>query len=309
MVTAVGDARMRPRPDGPRHEPVPFSTAAALAARLAPIIDDAVVANEPVLAVVDDAVRDELHAALNGSAAGVEFADPARVHGVPPFTVAVRWARTCRRVDRSGARALVVGQQVPGPDEGHWARLCIGLDVAIAELPITVLCPYPDSEAARSRIRTTHPLLGGAPDPRRRPADALAAYPAPPPADLGPPTTELAVHPGGLTDLRHVVTAVAAQAGLASDRVSDVVLAVNELASNSVEHGPGTGRLRLWAGRGQLVAEISDSGRMDVAFPGMTLPPPAGARGRGLWLASELCDVLQIWSDDTGTTARVSIGG
>ncbi len=309
MVTAVGDARMGPRPDGPRHEPVPFSTAAALAARLAPIVDDAVVAKEPVLAVVDDAVRDELRTALNGSASGVEFADPVRVHGVPAFTVAVRWARTCRRVDRSGARALVVGQQVPGPDVGHWARLCIGLGVATAGLPITVLCPYPDGEAARSRIRTTHLLSGGAPDPHCRPADALAAYPAPPPADLGLPTTELAVRPAGLTDLRRLVTAVASRAGLAGDRVADVVLAVNELASNSVEHGPGTGRLRLWAGSGELVAEISDSGRMDVPFPGMTLPPPAGARGRGLWIASELCDILQIWSNDTGTIARVSIGG
>jgi anti-sigma regulatory factor (Ser/Thr protein kinase) len=113
----------------------------------------------------------------------------------------------------------------------------------------------------------------------------------------------------GLVDLRHLVGQVAAQAEVAPDRAADLVLAVNELATNSVEHGPGSGSLRLWAGPGRpVVAEISDhGGEMDAPFPGLAQPPPDGARGRGLWLASELCDVLEVWSDPRETVIRVSV--
>ena len=89
--------------------------------------------------------------------------------------------------------------------------------------------------------------------------------------------------------------------------VGDLVLAVNEIAANSVEHGPGRGRLRLWITDRQLVAEVADLGRMDVPFPGMVTPRATGTRGRGLWLASELCDVLQVWSDERGTVFRLLI--
>ena len=89
------------------------------------------------------------------------------------------------------------------------------------------------------------------------------------------------------------------------------MLAVNELASNSIEHGPGAGVLRMWdagAGRDDVTAEVFDGGHMDVPFPGLTLPPPEGERGRGLWLAAELCDVLQVWSEPGhGTTIRVAM--
>jgi hypothetical protein len=43
----------------------------------------------------------------------------------------------------------------------------------------------------------------------------------------------------------------------------------------------------------------------------MIAPPAAGSRGRGMWLASELTDVLQVWTADDdpgcpdGTVVRV----
>jgi len=47
---------------------------------------------------------------------------------------------------------------------------------------------------------------------------------------------------------------------------------------------------------------------MAVPFPGIVLPPVDGARGRGLWPASELCDVMQVWSGEDGTVIRVQLG-
>lgn len=295
----------------PDHVSVPYSAATELAARLAPRLSTRLAAGAPVLAVLDAPERLALVAELGTDAERVRFADPADVHAVPAFTVAMRWARLGR--DTDGARAVVVGQHVDLPGRGpeHWARLDIALNVAIEGVPVTVLCPHRDTPA---RIEQTHPLLLTADGPRRStryrpPPEAVVDYPPPPPPELGHPDFELRFGLSELLGLRRRIAAAAATAGLEVDRVSDLVLAVNELAANSVEHGPGVGRLAVWVGPGEVTVEVADSGRMDVPFPGLVAPPPTGVRGRGLWLASELTDVLQVWSDAEGTVIRVSTGG
>jgi anti-sigma regulatory factor (Ser/Thr protein kinase) len=301
-----------PRPDGAWHEAVPYSSAAHLVERLAPRVAAAVSVGDPVVAVLDEPTCARLRHALGSDSAEVDFQDPFEVHRVPAFTVAVRWARTSRRITNPGGRALVVNQQMDldrGPH--HWARLDIGLNVATAGLPITVLCPVDHGVADLPTVEATHPLVDTAngPEPSKRyrqPEESVVDYPPPPPPDLGPPVAELPFGQDDLIDLRHLVLRVAETAGLDADRGADLVLAVNELASNSVEHGAGRGRLRMWGGP-DVVAEVADHGRMSVPFPGMTIPPPDGARGRGLWLATELADTLEMWSEPGNTVIRVQM--
>lgn len=90
-------------------------------------------------------------------------------------------------------------------------------------------------------------------------------------------------------------------------RVDDVVLAVHELAANSIIHGGGSGRLRAWETPAELVFEVSDDG---PGAPGPVLsPPPVDAgSGRGLWLAHELCDDLRICRAADHTVVQVHIG-
>lgn len=292
--------------DGPDHLAVPFGSPEQLAGRLTPRLKEALTAGAPVYVVLAAAEQAALRDVLGADADRVEFADPAEVHAVPPFTVAVRWARLARRVTRT--RAVVVGQHVDLPGRGpeHWARLDIALNVAIDGLPVTVLCPYRSD--ARPGLAENHPLLLTGEGPQRSaryrpPPEAVVDFPPPPPPDLGPSDVDVPFGPDDLPGLRRHVAAAAAVLG--EDRAADLVLAVNELASNSVEHGAGTGRLQLWTTQGSVIAEVADGGRMDVAFPGLVLPPPAGVRGRGLWLASELTDVLQVWTDGSGTVIRV----
>jgi anti-sigma regulatory factor (Ser/Thr protein kinase) len=187
----------------------------------------------------------------------------------------------------------------------------IGVNVATAGLPITVLCPVARDVADLPTVEATHPLVATANGPERsklyrQPEESVVDYPPPPPPGLGPPVAEVSFAQDDLVDLRHLVLRVAEAAGLDADRGADLVLAVNELASNSVEHGPGRGRLRMWD-EPDVVAEVSDHGRMSVPFPGMTIPPPDGARGRGLWLASELTDALEVWSEPGNTVIRVQM--
>jgi anti-sigma regulatory factor (Ser/Thr protein kinase) len=303
------------RPAGAWHEAVAFRDPVDLAARIAPLIAEATTLGDPVLAVLGREERGALEAVLGNAGDGVRFLDPAEVHTVPPFTVAVEWARTNRRITEPGGRSLVVGQhleQLPGCGPEYWARLDIALDVATTHLPVTVLCPFPDA-APQALVRATHPhvataggVVGG--EGYRPPREAVVDFPPPPPPDLGRPAAQRPFDLATLAEVRGTVTTAGTAAGLDPEDAADLVLAVNELASNSIEHGPGAGVLRIWDLDGEVVAEVFDGGHMDVPFPGLTLPPPEGERGRGLWLASELCDVLQVWSEaGEGTIIRVTM--
>jgi len=298
---------------GALHEAVLYSAPDELAERLVPRLLPSLHGGAPVVAVLDETTRAELRRALGDAAEQVAFPDPAVVHRVPPFTVAARWARLSRDVTSPKGRATVIGQHVeglPGCGDNHWARLDIALNVAVVGLPITVLCPYRTDDPDLARVEATHPRLVTATGlvssgSYRPPVEALVEYPPPPPPELGPFAAGLSFGPAELGNVRHLVAEVVGRSGAAPDRVADLVLAVNEIGSNSIEHGAGQGRLRLWVTDEAVTAEVADGGTADLPFPGMVAPPAVGARGRGLWLASELCDVLQVWSDSMGTVVRL----
>ncbi len=111
----------------------------------------------------------------------------------------------------------------------------------------------------------------------------------------------------GLAEVRAVVAEHAARLGLASDRTADFVLAVDEIACNSVQHGGGDGVLRLWPEQDRLVCEIRDRGVIDDQQLERDLPATDAVSGRGLWLAQQLCDELQITSTSSGTVVRAGI--
>jgi serine/threonine-protein kinase RsbW len=104
------------------------------------------------------------------------------------------------------------------------------------------------------------------------------------------------------------VASCAEVAGLLGDRLEDFVVAVNELLTNAVRHGGGTGRVALWRADGSVVCEVSDTGG-GLAGPVPRHPVrPAAHRpgGWGLWLAEELTDTFRMSTGDRGTTVRVS---
>ena len=306
-------------PSGTVHRAIPFADPGHQAEILAGPLRATLERGDRALAVVDRDCRAELDRRL-GADAGIEYRGLAEMHSAPPFTVATRWARAAREATvRDGSRMTTVGQNVdglPGTDRAYWTRLDIALDRVLEGLPVTMLCAFPDGDGARRTAATMHDAMlvdGGevASTTRRDPHDLLAEHPQEPPPDLGVPLVEMEVDLAGLTALRRAVRTEATLSGLGPSRVSDLVLALNEIATNSVEHGSGRPRLRLWRGPDGLTGEVTDAGRTRLPFPGMIAPPPAGERGRGLWLASELTDVLQVWTADddpgcpAGTVVRV----
>jgi anti-sigma regulatory factor (Ser/Thr protein kinase) len=108
-----------------------------------------------------------------------------------------------------------------------------------------------------------------------------------------------------LRQLRSLTSAEAARAGLKSSRIADLTLAVNEVATNSLNHGGGGGRLRVWRRSRSVVCEVSDAGRLDRALVDRRRPGTDPRDSRGLWLANQLCDLVQLRSTPAGTTVRL----
>ena len=82
-------------------------------------------------------------------------------------------------------------------------------------------------------------------------------------------------------------------AGSDRERTADVVLAVHEVAVNSVVHGGRLGVLRIWEIGDELIFQIENP-RIHGAAPVLQAPTADQPSGRGLWLASHLVDDLTI---------------
>jgi len=112
---------------------------------------------------------------------------------------------------------------------------------------------------------------------------------------------------GQLALVRALAESRASQFGLSERQLDDLVLAVHEIAANSVRHGGGQGEFRLWRDGRSLVAEISDRGTIDDPLAGRRQPGASSERGRGLWIANQVCDLVQIRTYPTGSVVRLFV--
>jgi anti-sigma regulatory factor (Ser/Thr protein kinase) len=133
---------------------------------------------------------------------------------------------------------------------------------------------------------------------RLRPVVNVAA------GDGDSPALDQAFDADSLYALRAAVAAHGSQAGLSEGRTRDLVLAVHELAANAVRHGPGQGRLRLWAAPDAVRCEVTDAGvpgEADAADAAQWQAEP----GHGLWLVRRIADSASVRSGASGTVAAV----
>ena len=176
-----------------------------------------------------------------------------------------------------------------------------------------LLCPYDadglDDEVL-SAARHTHPEVSE--DGSSAGSDAYLAPGAAPSPFEGPlaeppaEREEIAFFSATeLAGLRAFVAGHAAAAGLEGARAADLVLAVDELATNSLRHGGGEGVLRVWTEPGDARLRGLDSGRIDWPLAGRERPLPEMASGRGVWIVNQLCDLVQIRALPEGNVVRV----
>jgi anti-sigma regulatory factor (Ser/Thr protein kinase) len=121
-----------------------------------------------------------------------------------------------------------------------------------------------------------------------------------------PPAAAVSItYRDNLAEVRQFVRDNAARAGLPAARVGDLVIAVSELAANTLSHTDGSGTLHMWAASGELLCQVQDGGHLADPLAGRIRPPPDAGRGHGLWVVRQLSDALDITTGPGGTVIRL----
>ena len=185
------------------------------------------------------------------------------------------------------------------------------LNLAFRDSLVTVVCPYDHTRLPGSVIADavrTHPAVI-----KDRQATTSVSYLGPqdvPPrcnrALSRPPVhAETLGYSDDLCPVRSFVASRAACAGLTASRIPDLVLAISELAANTVRHTDGGGTLQVWRTRRELICQVADTGHVTDPLAWHRPPSDELLGGNGLWLVNQVCDLVQARTGQTGTTIRL----
>jgi anti-sigma regulatory factor (Ser/Thr protein kinase) len=274
-------------------------------ARTHPLVGNAAAEGAAVLVLVPEPGLTALREAVDGASSAVTFADMARV-GRNPGRIISFWEDFVRANDQR--RVFGIGEPIWSARSRDELIECQIheelLDAAFADAEhVEIVCPYDVAALSADVISEacrTHGPSGATSDrnPFWKPL-----RPAPAGAYLQ------SFDERGVRDLRGVVADLAAQVGLGAERAGDLVLAVNEIITNSVRHGGGAGTLRAWVDGDAVVCEVNDDGYLNDPLVGRRRPRPDAMGGRGLWLANQLCDLVQVRNGVEGCVVRVRVEG
>jgi anti-sigma regulatory factor (Ser/Thr protein kinase) len=185
------------------------------------------------------------------------------------------------------------------------------LNLAFRDSPVTAICPYDDAELPESVIADvvrTHPMVI-----KDRQETSSATYLGPPdlPSRCNQPLPRPPMHAETLSyreDLRPVrrfIASTATRIGLTPPRITDLVLAVSELAANTLAHTPGGGQVQIWQTSKEIVCQVTDTGQITDPLARHRASLPGRLHGKGLWLVNQVCDLVQSRTGRAGTTTRL----
>jgi anti-sigma regulatory factor (Ser/Thr protein kinase) len=283
-------------------------------AETAAFLREGLEAGEPAMVMIAPEKIELLRAELGGSARDVRFVDMTEA-GRNPAWIIPAWREFAR--ENAGRAVRGIGEPIWAARSANELTECQRheslLNFAFADADgFRLLCPY-DVEALEADViteaRRSHPLLAHSGEEsvseEYRGPEASAAPATEPLAEPEAVVHGLPFNAEMIDAVRRAVERHARQLGLDESRREDLVLAVNEIAANSVRHGGGFGRLRLWAEGDALVCEIRDRGRIEHPLAGRERPQPGQPGGYGLWLANQVCDLVQVRTLPEGSVVRL----
>lgn len=301
--------------EGYRHEALFYSGHEQFMDGTLGFIREAISEDEPVLVVLAREKIEALRGELDGDGDRVLFADMAEV-GSNPARIIPAWSDFVEGNAVHGRRLWGIGEPIwagrSAAELAECQRHEALLNVVFSDPAFSLLCPY-DTSALSSEVieeaLRNHPFVraGGTPvESTRYPgSEALAAPFAEPLPDPPERAAVLDFHAGVLREVRAFVAGHAAREGLPDRPAADLVLAVNELVTNSVRHGGGRGTLQTWREDGAVLCEVRDAGRIEDPLVDRRRPGSDPNASRGLWLTNQLCDLVQVRSFATGNTVRL----
>jgi anti-sigma regulatory factor (Ser/Thr protein kinase) len=269
------------------------------------------VGGEPVFIAVPGASADLLRDGLGGEPADLVYADmtetgrnPARV--IPEL-------RAFIDAHGGGPARIVTEPAWPGRSAAELREVTRHealTNVAFAGTSVRILCLYAAAGLPRAAIRSarrTHPTVMRDGLPR-----ASASYAGtgclPPDCDgrLPPPPAraERLGYRAELRSMRLLVARHASGCGLSADRAASLVLAVGEIAANTLSHTDDGGTLHVWHSRTEIICQVQDQGWITDPLAGRRRQPAAD-HGHGLWVVHQVCDLVEVRTGRAGTTVRL----
>ena len=300
------------------HEVLIYDGLDGFLAGVLPFLRDGLEREEPMMVAVSAERIGALREALGDAADAVQFVDMVEL-GRNPGRIIPAWREFLSTNRRDGHPIRGIGEPVwAGRSDEELVECQLHealLNVAFADAEgFRLLCPYDRSALDEAVVREAccmHPSIVDGRRRRRSPVyrngdELLAPFDAPLPPPRAP-VEVLAYDRRSLDDLRSVVADRGAAARLEASRAADLVLAVNEAAANSVRHGGGNGVLRMWEDDGALICEVRDRGLVVDPLVGRRKPAPHQSGGWGVYIAHQVCDLVQLRSDELGTVVRLYV--
>jgi len=302
------------------HQALLYGSESEFLAGAVPFVRDGLNSGDPIRIATTRRNADWLRAALGADARDVTFCECSQWYRHPVRALAAL-DRAARAAAQHGQRLRMIGEPIcvarTASQIREWAGHESLVNAAVATGNAMLVCSYdtrlvdPDVVATVAR---THPelLVNGDPCPSQAYTDPVIfnaerlRLPLP---ELPPPALWLRFQrTDQLATMRAFVSSHATAAGAAARPIEHFVQAVNEVTTNVIEHGGGSGVLQIWTGPDALVCEVSDTGAgLRDPLAGYLPPAVNRPRGRGLWLARQFSDLVEVHSDSGGTAVRLHL--
>jgi anti-sigma regulatory factor (Ser/Thr protein kinase) len=280
-------------------------------ARIEAFARDGLANAEPVFVAVPGDKALLVRTRLGGASGQVSYGDMAELGRNPGRLIP---ALRAFADSHPGHRVRFVSEPVwpgrPAAETREAARHEALINLAFSQTPVSIMCPYDAAglaPAALLEARFTHPALLQDGQPLAS-ADFAGQGLLPPECDRplsAPPSFAQALgYDSDLRQVRRLVAEHAGQAGLAPERAADLVLAVSEIAANTLRHTSGDGVLQVWHTEQEILCQVQDRGWITDPLAGQRRRP-ADEPGHGLWVVNQVCDLVEVRTGQAGTTVRL----
>ncbi|PZR88954.1 MAG: anti-sigma regulatory factor [Candidatus Nephthysia bennettiae] len=297
---------------GFQHQALLYSGESGFVAGTIDFIRSGIAAGEPVLVAVAAPKIDLLRRRLADKADRVQWTNMTGI-GANPARIIPLWSQF---LERHGGRGPLRGIGEPIWRERAAAELIESqhhealLNLAFATgAELTLLCPYNIAALAPQVIdeaRRSHPVLvsrsGQRPSADYRGLEAAAATVTRPLPQAPAAAPEIVLDGLAPLMLRGFILDLAYRVGLGESQREDLLLAVIAVAHGLADRHS---TLRIWEVDGAVVCEIRSQSPIYDPLAGREWPPSDRKSHRGLWVANQLCNLVQLRRFDSDTVVRL----
>jgi anti-sigma regulatory factor (Ser/Thr protein kinase) len=297
------------------HQALLYASTEQFLATAMPFVTAGLRNGDAIVAVTTDRNAALLRERLGVDATSVSFVAASGWYDAPGRALAAYYELVDEMTSRHGYLRVVADAAWNAADPleiSGWTRYESMVNVAFASSPTWIVCAYDQSALPAAVVegaRLTHPELtvGAGREPNVGYTHPEAYYaqhnePLPPPPEDGVERLDFFADP---SVVRHVVADRSVRLGVPLHRLHDLLICVNEAVTNAIRHGAGHGQVHLWAAGDWVVCDVTDPGTAHDRFLGYLRSDARADHGHGLWIARQLCDLMEIRTGGPGTTVRL----